>query len=688
MYNVPDLSQLFTKDGAKRLKETLDSFENVLIFDQWGKFDIWRYLPDKTKQITFTKLEKVNLFWLKDDDKKRKELKVGSTITAEEYYEVAGDNEGLDIQPHSISTSLNDIEIVVAGVPGSQWPMHFKFTSYGFSIKADYSRKGVLSEPKDPKEVNQKWTWGEKGSGPILSVDCKRERENLSEFQVVLEGPNEFPPHVVPLLQLLHSVDVDLVDIFNKPPNNQSSFDSLKSETEIMARSKVRWLKIDFKQEGDKTIAKFFAIARKFPDRDFDGLITIGVNFGVDVGDNIIVPIYRDQSLIASTQFRVTPWIMTPNTLPPRKLYVSQAPYAYFTSEEGYKNNNEFINQLKTAVGQGKVEVIDKKYTRNDPWMQDEIEFGYSQKNDKEDCLDVVLNSPRNRGLDMFPILDLEETNKMGYISKGGTGEKNSLDSFGNLEVTPPVKDYPLGRIYHGGPKEDTQGREMMLAVRDFLEAQQVQKPLTLYSDWLLVGHVDEFMSFVPSFKQDDEQKFRLLLSSPRVFMEIMKELKNENKGELKLFQGKKGRDGKLFETTVDKILNDVGLQIANWECQKYIDYNRNLLKKELGLQEDDIIDIPACFYPDRDKVSALLPGLVNLVAFGKDLLLAKPFGPVVDGKCRIEQHVKEKLEPLDLKCHFIDDWDVYHVEDGEIHCGTNVLRKPFEYKWWEYEKK
>ena len=41
-------------------------------------------------------------------------------------------------------------------------------------------------------------------------------------------------------------------------------------------------------------------------------------------------------------------------------------------------------------------------------------------------------------------------------------------------------------------------GRRMTRVVRDFLQAQQVQMPVELYSDWLTVGHVDEFVTFVP----------------------------------------------------------------------------------------------------------------------------------------------------------------------------------------------
>ena len=41
----------------------------------------------------------------------------------------------------------------------------------------------------------------------------------------------------------------------------------------------------------------------------------------------------------------------------------------------------------------------------------------------------------------------------------------------------------------------------MHQTLQDFLGAQQVQAPVRLYSDWLSVGHVDEFLSFIPVHK-------------------------------------------------------------------------------------------------------------------------------------------------------------------------------------------
>lgn len=32
----------------------------------------------------------------------------------------------------------------------------------------------------------------------------------------------------------------------------------------------------------------------------------------------------------------------------------------------------------------------------------------------------------------------------------------------------------------------------------------------------------------------------------------------------------------------------------------------------------------------------------------------------------------------------WVEDWHHYHMLMGEVHCGTNVLRKPYAFKWWE----
>ena len=44
-----------------------------------------------------------------------------------------------------------------------------------------------------------------------------------------------------------------------------------------------------------------------------------------------------------------------------------------------------------------------------------------------------------------------------------------------------------------------------------------------------------------------------------------------------------------------------------------------------------------------------------------------------------------ESLLPsgADYKYTWVDDWDIYHMGLGEVHCGTNVIRTP-NANWWE----
>lgn len=135
-----------------------------------------------------------------------------------------------------------------------------------------------------------------------------------------------------------------------------------------------------------------------------------------------------------------------------------------------------------------------------------------------------------------------------------------------------------------------TRGRNMTKVVQEFLWAQKVQEPVALFSDWLYVGHIDEFMTFVPapdrkvniawraepveqllrckcqvikSHKAADcywwiltcyycrtgkvlhlglacfcMQGFRLLLASPDAAYKLFRSLQSDGHGKAKLFEG------------------------------------------------------------------------------------------------------------------------------------------------------
>lgn len=117
-----------------------------------------------------------------------------------------------------------------------------------------------------------------------------------------------------------------------------------------------------------------------------------------------------------------------------------------------------------------------------------------------------------------------------------GGSRPDSLDSFGNLEVSPPVtvrgRDYPFGRIIFGGRAYGEYGeanREMMPELRRFLHAQRVQTPIEIFTDWLTVGHVDEIINFVPA---PNEKRFQALYASPRKAKAILDRLIQDGHGD------------------------------------------------------------------------------------------------------------------------------------------------------------
>lgn len=130
-------------------------------------------------------------------------------------------------------------------------------------------------------------------------------------------------------------------------------------------------------------------------------------------------------------------------------------------------------------------------------------------------------------------------------------------------------------------------------------------------------------------------------------------------------------------------MLADRRLRNDNLYAQRCIDWNREVLKRELGLTEHDIVDIPQLFSLKDAYAEAFFPDMVNMVVLGRHLGIPKPFGPLINGRCCLEEEVRSLLEPLGLHCTFIDDYYAYHKLLGEIHCGSNVRRKPFPFKWW-----
>ncbi|KAG8431664.1 hypothetical protein GDO86_020542 [Hymenochirus boettgeri] len=540
-------------------------------------------------------------------------------------------------------------------------------TIISVSLDVDVNRVGAVSRGVGDKG---NWSWGLEGTGAILLVNCDRDRQDSN----IMDSHDVSLPNDADLKDMspmvLTAAGPDKVFNDHQIILHISRRDATKLR--VYCKSKNSYVlggdKVSYRVErGNKDQTEFYVEGLDFPDVDFNGLVFVNLSFE---------RIYDKMEIFSEkVAFRLTPWIMTPNTQKPLEVYVCSV-----------RDNTKFLKELTEVVKKAKcrLNVCLEVENRGDRWIQDEMEFGYIEAPHKQ--FPVVLDSPRNRQLDVVPFKKILGPD-FGYVTREPKDEEevDSLDAFGNLEVSPPVtvkgKQYPLGRILFGGSlgvsdQSPCPPRAMNKVVTGFLRAQLVQSPVELYSDWLSVGHIDEFMSFVPA---PDKKGFRLLLASPVTCLELFRQKQKEGYGDAVLLEG-------LVEKpfNIDQILSNEKLLKDSAYTQECVDLNREVMKEELGLSEDDIIDIPVLYTLHSRKAEAFFPDMVNMLVLGKFLAIPKPFGPIIKGKCCLEEKVCSLLEPLGLNCNFIDDFAPYHLALGEVHCGSNVIRKPFSAKWWQ----
>lgn len=261
-----------------------------------------------------------------------------------------------------------------------------------------------------------------------------------------------------------------------------------------------------------------------------------------------------------------------------------------------------------------------------------------------------------------------------------------SYDSHGNHDLVPPFEGYPYGRIIHGsGVLQETQ---------DFYAAQLVQGPqIMVDTSWLIVGHIDEALSYVPA---NTDRGWKLLVSSPDLMVSMLEQWQADGNGSAVFHQGKfwESGGGNPADITIDEMLADEDIMSASQNAQAEIDGIIATLKAEVGLTDDEIIEIPNLFEFFSGAHVAYNPGTVNSLVFGDYIVMPDPFGGDIDGVDGMKQDLLDRLgTPVNglgsdgqgMNVYFTDDWDLYHRLLGEVHCGTNQSGPPQpEVKWWE----
>ena len=341
----------------------------------------------------------------------------------------------------------------------------------------------------------------------------------------------------------------------------------------------------------------------------------------------------------------------------------------------------QFVRNLQPLVeaAGAELEIIDDaSIPEHDIWIQDAVEIGLAT--DGERVMHVALHG--NRGRELDAVIAMKSLDKdFGVIKKGDFRGKPAewIDGYGNLEVSPPAKakgrEFKNGRIYAG-----TQGeRAMHPEVIRFLEAQNAQGPvLWLDTSWLVIGHVDETVSWVPSMVGTP---FRMMIPSPRLAVEILRQAEQDAPGGILNRGTKRERDKPgEFERPVAEALRDKGLMAAQEFVQGKIDAVRRTLQDELGVADADIIEIPVLFNSDSrwfpGRYFAETVNMVNGLLLGKSYIIPDPRGPLINGKDVLLQAVRDRLEPLGCRVVPLDCFDPYHRGGGEIHCGTNATRR------------
>ena len=80
----------------------------------------------------------------------------------------------------------------------------------------------------------------------------------------------------------------------------------------------------------------------------------------------------------------------------------------------------------------------------------------------------------------------------------------------------------------------------------------------------------------------------------------------------------------------------------------------------------------------------AYQPGTVNGISVSPTVFGSPdPHGPVINGKDLFKANLEETLSAYGISVVWVEDWDLYHVLLGEVHCGSNASRAIPDVAWW-----
>ena len=400
----------------------------------------------------------------------------------------------------------------------------------------------------------------------------------------------------------------------------------------------------------------------------------------------ITVTVEQEDGAVVSTDvvtMRAAPVVFPSNLHAPTRLYVM----AVTNPTDGNRALLAAFQSLPEGV---ELYMTNEAQYSSDRWMQDNWEVGTQLVPVKDGVKEMITalqlqRSYGGEGLDAFVPNEWLGANR-GFFYPAGV--ESSHNYGGNLEVSPATDADPFGRMVYGGGSSTLSGSRNVDTMNDnqvsFLNAQQVQGPaIEISSEWLAVGHVDEFFQVVPDLSPDEGGRaFKIVIASPSLARDVLVGLREAGQGDAVIFAGRRS------SYTVDEVLGAEQFNALNELAQQRIDEQQAILMDRLGLGADDFRAVPVMFDEiDSGLVAAFNPGIQNLVTVSDRVFVPDPEGPVVDGVDAWQAATLQALADTDLDVIFVDVFESYHELLGEAHCGTNLEREAPTTAWWTVEQ-
>ncbi|PHH81204.1 hypothetical protein CDD80_39 [Ophiocordyceps camponoti-rufipedis] len=478
-----------------------------------------------------------------------------------------------------------------------------------------------------------------------------------------------------------------------------------------------------------------------------------GLELGIDARDVRRPGVWKGWAMVRFTvwdtpgivatdwvMLRVAPILIHNHLQRAEQLFVQSA----YTTERNKTNARmqvnlpqaKFVQDLNTIVRAAGLPLFRfNDQVNHDIWVQDFFEPGYMSIPGPYGPigLRVMIRSAqidRVGGRQVFQTLRSDSVGAVQHLAGGDTS-----DSTGNLEAIPPYyhneKNYPAGRAVMGS--QDGIKPFMM----DFMRAQEQQDPIELDTSWLFIGHTDEFMQFLPF---NSERGWVLIVTDPLAGLNLLRDATAAGYGKARSHSRPYfswDREKCLATNTVEDTLLLPDLPFIQSFSAEAIEKNIDIIKRETGITEDDIIRVPALFHVDDFKnqknafhyhcrkakplasemkkvrtkvatshfakkstwpvakqkkqkedeklealnstlaVSTLYPSPVNSIVLSSSIVVApNPWGPLVRGKDVLAEAMTKAYAKANYTVIFIDDWFSHFAGGGDIHCATNTLRE------------